>query len=193
VDIDYKRLSDAVAATVRALRAGSKEPIRRPHAQIRVVRDLQGEVTAGPFRFRTDAAPDAGGFGEHPRPMDYLLGALTSCQQMWCLRWAADRGIRFSELVIEAESNFTWRGEYLQETDAGITELRVSYRAQGEGLNAEAARDMADVVARRCPVMATLRRAAPIREELHVAAEPPIVRVWKPGLDHALAIESNQE
>ena len=85
MDVDYERLSKAVAATVRALEEGSKEPTRRPRVQIRVVRDLQGEVTAGPFCFRADAARDAGGFGEHARPMDYLLGGLASCQQMWCL------------------------------------------------------------------------------------------------------------
>jgi uncharacterized OsmC-like protein len=190
MQIDYERLNSAVAETIHEIRSGSKDPVRRPRAQIRVVRDLQGEVTAGPFRFRTDAARDAGGFGEHPRPMDYLLGALASCQQMWCLRWAAARGLQFSELVIEAESNFTWRGEYLQETDAAITQLHVSYRASADGLNAEAARHMADMVARRCPVMATLRRAAPITEEIHVAGEPVIARLWKPGVADALGIDS---
>ena len=89
MDVDYERLNKAVAATIREIRDGSKDPVRHPRARINVVRDLQGEVTAGPFRFRTDAALDAGGFGQHPRPMDYLLGALVSCQQMWCLRWAA--------------------------------------------------------------------------------------------------------
>ena len=56
MDVDYERLSKAVAATVRALEEGSKQPMRRPRVQIRVVRDLQGEVTAGPFCFRADAA-----------------------------------------------------------------------------------------------------------------------------------------
>ena len=190
MEVDYERLNRAVAATIDEIRSGAKDPVRRPRAQIRVVRDLQGEVDAGPFRFRTDAARDAGGFGEHPRPMDYLLGALASCQQMWCLRWAAGRQIRFSELVIEAESTFTWRGEYLQETDAGITGLQVVYRVQADGLNAEAACEMADVVAKRCPVMATLRRAAPVREELQLPGEPAIIRVWRPGLDEALPVPS---
>jgi len=188
MEVDYKRLKNAVDATVRALEDGSKEPTRRPHVQMRVVRDLQGEVTAGPFRFRTDAARDAGGFGEHPRPMDYLLGALASCQQMWCLRWAAQRGTRFAELIIETESVFSWRGEYLQETDAGVSELHVSYHVDGEGLTGEAACEMADVVARRCPVMATLRRAVLIKEELRVAGQPVIVRQWTPGSDHAFVI-----
>lgn len=188
MEIDYQRLSDAVAATIRALNDGSKKPTRRPHVQLRVVRDLQGEVTAGPFHFRTDAALDAGGFGEHPRPMDYLLGALASCQQMWCLRWAAQREIRFDELVIDAESVFSWRGEYLQEIDAGISELHVSYSVAGEGLTGEAACEMADTVARRCPVLATLRRAILIREELRVTGQQIIVRQWKPGVDHAVVV-----
>lgn len=186
MEVEYKRLDAAVRATVEALRNGSKEPVRRPRAEIRIVRDLQGEVTAGPFRYRTDAARDAGGFGEHPRPMDYLLGALASCQQMWCLRWAAQRGMVLSDLVITAESAFDWRGEYLQEMDAGIVELRVSYEVVGEGLTPEAACEMADVVARRCPVMATLRKAASIREEVRVAGQPVVVRQWKPGVDQAL-------
>jgi len=185
MDVDYERLSKAVAATVRALEEGSKEPTRRPRVQIRVVRDLQGEVTAGPFCFRADAARDAGGFGEHARPMDYLLGGLASCQQMWCLRWAAQSGISFTELIIEAESVFSWRGEYLQEIDSGISELHVSYRVDGDGLTGESVCEMADVVARRCPVLATLRRAVLIREELRVARQPAIIRQWKPGFDHS--------
>lgn len=185
MQIDYERLNHAVATTIDEIKSGTKDPIRRPCVRICIVRDLQGEVTAGPFHFRTDAAHDAGGFGEHPRPMDYLLGALASCQQMWCLRWAAQSGIRFDELIIETESIFSWRGEYLQETDAGVNELHVSYHVDGEGLTGEDACEMADVVARRCPVMATLRRAVLIREDLRVAGQPVIARQWKPGSDHA--------
>jgi uncharacterized OsmC-like protein len=186
MNVDYERLASAVEATVRELEEGAKEPVRRPRVRISVVRDLQGEVTAGRFRFRTDAARDAGGFGEHPRPMDYLLGALASCQQMWCLRWAAQRGIRFDELVIETGSVFSWRGEYLQQTDAGASELMVAYQIAGVGLTAELACDMANVVAKRCPVLATLRKAAPVKEELRVAGHPVVARLWRPGSDQAV-------
>lgn len=187
MQVDYKRLSEAVEATVREIKEGSKDPIRHPRAQIRVVRDLQGEVAAGPFRFRTDAALDAGGFAQHPRPMDYLLGALASCQQMWCLRWAALRETRFTNLVIEAESTFNWRGEYLQEMDAGMTGLRISYELDAPDLTMDAACDMADTVARRCPVLATLRRAVTILEELRLAGHVELVRYWSPARDFATA------
>ncbi len=128
--VDYERLKQSVAEIIREVEHGEKNPIRRPGVQLRVVRDLQGEVTAGPFTYRTDAALDAGGFAEHPRPMDYVLGALASCQQMWCLRWAAQNSVALTDLVIEAESVFSWRGEYLQEVDAGMNELHVSRLCQ---------------------------------------------------------------
>lgn len=185
MQVDYERLKQAVATTVQELAAGSKEPVRRPRVEVRAVRDLQGEITAGPFRFRTDAARDAGGFNEHPRPMDYLLGALAGCQQMWCLRWAALRGLHFTDLVIEAEAIFSWRGEYLQETDSGITEIRVAYRVDGNGIAEAAICEMADMVARRCPVFATLRRSVPIRERLIVAGRSVAAREWRPGLEQA--------
>ena len=186
MQVDYERLKQAVETTVRELAAGSKDPVRRPVVEIRVLRDLQGEVTAGTHRFRTDAARDAGGFGEHPRPMDYLLGALASCQQMWCLRWAALHEIHFTDLVIEAEAMFSWRGEYLQETDSGIAEIRVTYRVDGDRIVAAVICEMADMVAARCPVLATLRRSVPIREQLVVAGRIVAVREWKPGYEQAL-------
>ncbi len=187
MDVDYTKLRAHVAHVVRDLELGIKEPVRNPKVRLDVVRGLQGEVRAGKFVFRTDAAEDAGGFAQHPRPMDYLLGALASCQQMWCLRWAALNGHAFRSLAIEAESVFTWEGEYLARTDAGITELRVAYHVDAPGLSDDDLYDMADTVQSRCPIFATLRRVAPIRESFVVPDRPVRGRQWLVGVAHAQA------
>lgn len=185
MNVDYEVLEAHVEETMREVANGSKHPIRTPKVRLEVVKGLQGEVTAGKFVYRTDAAVDAGGYAEHPRPMDYLLGALASCQQMWCLRWAALNGKPLSGLAIEAESVFSWRGEYLGETDAGMTELHVSYHVEGHGLSESDVREMADIVARRCPVMATFRRAVPIKERLALNGRALSLRLWQPGVAQA--------
>jgi uncharacterized OsmC-like protein len=190
MNVDYEQLKNSVEASVHEVASGAIEPIRRPSVRLRVVRGLQGEVTAGKFVFRTDAALDAGGFAEHPRPMDYLLGGLASCQQMWCLRWAALNDWVLSELVIDAQSVFSWRGEYLQEVDAGMNELHVAYTVAGAGLTEAALCEMADTVARRCPVFATLRRAVPITETLQLAGQPALVRQWRPAAASAVRIDA---
>lgn len=189
MNIDYKRLKESVAAIVHEVESGEKDPIRRPTVRLRVVRDLQGEATAGPFIFRTDAAIDAGGFAEHPRPMDYVLAALASCQQMWCLRWAAQNNVVLSDLVIQTQSVFSWRGEYLGEVDAGMSELHVSYELGSTDLADEALMRMADTVALRCPVYATLRRAVMVRENIVRTGMGTISRQWQPGLDQAASLD----
>ena len=188
MNIDYKRLKESVAAIVHEVESGEKDPIRSPKVRLRIVKDLQGEATAGRFVFRTDAAIDAGGFAEHPRPMDYVLAALASCQQMWCLRWAAQNNVVLPELVIQTESVFSWRGEYLGEVDAGMSELRVTYELGATDLADEALVKMADMVAQRCPVYATLRRAVMVREKIVKAGASTIRRAWQPGVATAVTL-----
>jgi uncharacterized OsmC-like protein len=186
MNIDYKRLKESVAAIVHEVESGEKDPIRKPTVRLRVVKDLQGEATAGPFVFRTDAAVDAGGFAEHPRPMDYVLAALASCQQMWCLRWAAQNDAVLSDLVIQTQSVFSWRGEYLGVVDAGMSELHVTYELGSTPIDEEALIRMADTVALRCPVYATLRRAVVVRENIVRTGARTISRQWQPGRDQAV-------
>ena len=191
MNIDYKRLKESVAAIVHEVDSGEKDPIRRPTVRLRPVKDLQGEATAGRFIFRTDAAVDAGGFAEHPRPMDYVLAALASCQQMWCLRWAAQNDVVLSDLVIQTQSVFSWRGEYLGEGDAGMSELHVTYELGSTDLAEDALMRMADMVALRCPVYATLRRAVVVRENIvRTGGARVIRRQWQPGIDEAAQLDA---
>jgi uncharacterized OsmC-like protein len=117
--------------------------------------------------------------------MDYVLAALASCQQMWCLRWAAQNDAVLADLVIQTQSVFSWRGEYLGEVDAGMSELHVTYELGSTDLPDEALMRMADTVALRCPVYATLRRAVPVLEKIVRAGAPAISRQWLPGVNQA--------
>lgn len=180
LDVDYERLRNYVQDTAAAITAGTKDPVRNPKVRIESRRGLQGRVTAGKHQYCTDAALDAGGFAEHPRPMDYLLGALASCAQMWCLRWAALNQRTIGNLVIEADCAFTWRGEYLGEVDSGMTRLAVTYRVEDPSLTADDLYRMADMVAQRCPVFATLRRAVTIDGNFELNGRPVAGRSWQP-------------
>jgi uncharacterized OsmC-like protein len=178
---DYELLERAVTQTVEELKSGAKSPDRARKLQLRVVENLESEITNGGFAFRVDAAVDAGGGGKHARPMDYVLGGLLSCQHMWCLRWAALTKTRFTNLAITAAAKFTWRGEYLDEADAGLTSIDVQYHLDHPDLALEAALDMSNTVARRCPVFATLRKAVTINEDILVNGVLLSRRRWLPG------------
>ena len=185
MQVDYALLKQRLDSTVRELRSGHKTPDRARKVELRHTANLESEVSNGEFAFRVDAAKDAGGTGAYARPMDYVLGGLLSCQHMWCLRWAALKGKAFGELTIEAVGRFTWRGKYLEEVDAGLIAIDVSYRIQASDLARADLIDLADTVAKRCPVFATLRRAVPLNEEIFLNGSMESRRVWKPGANAA--------
>ena len=193
LNVNYDTLKDSITETIREINEGIKNPIRKPNIKLRIIKGLQGEVTAGKFIFRTDAALDAGGFAEHPRPMDYLLGALASCQQMWCLRWSALTGKRLVDIQIEAESVFSWRGEYLEEIDSGMTELHIKYLVQGNGITKLDLVDMANMVAKRCPVFATLRKGVLVKERIELNNRLLALREWFPGNESPLDLPINMD
>lgn len=179
--IDYPRLATALQTTIQHLRSGEKQPERARKVTLRIVNDLEGMVTNGEYEFGVDAAIDAGGAGKYARPMDYVLGGLLSCQHMWCLRWAADKKASFQHLQLSATGRFTWRGEYLDEVDAGLTSIDLIYDVVAIDLCSADTLDMADTVARRCPVFATLRKSVCIMERIVLNGEQTSARAWMPG------------
>jgi len=184
---DFARLESAVTRTKQELLSGEKEPDRARKAELRVIRDLESEISTGEFTFRVDAGIDAGGGARHPRPMDYVIGGMLSCQEMWCLRWAALTKTPIADLKITAVGRFTWRGEYLDEVDSGLTLIETQYHVTQPGLRPERLLDMADTVARRCPVFATLRKSTIIEERLFLNGERTATRRWAPGKSAAVS------
>ena len=188
MEVDYQLLKQRLDSTIRELSSGQKTPDRARKLELRHVLNLESEVLNGEFSFRIDAAKDAGGTGAHGRPMDYVLGGLLSCQHMWCLRWAALNGKSFEDLQIGAVGRFTWRGEYLEEVDAGLVAVDVSYRIRAKDMDRADLIDLADTVARRCPVFATLRKAVSLNEEIFLNGSLMSSRVWKPGAAAAASL-----
>jgi uncharacterized OsmC-like protein len=187
---DFERLRSTVEHTAEALRNGEKAPDRTRRVELRVIADLETEVATGEHIFRVDAAMDAGGGARAPRPMDYVLGGLVSCQQMWCLRWAALTKTSVTDLKISATGHFTWQGEYLDEVDAGLTLIETAYRVAGSSLDRGSLLHMADMVARRCPVFATLRKSAPIAEYVYLNDALISQRRWQPGRSRATVMST---
>jgi uncharacterized OsmC-like protein len=181
MDVNYEQLRATIDKTIEGLKAKSILSDRSRKVRLEVISDLETEIHAEGHSFRCDASIGLGGGAKHPRPMDYLLGGLLSCQQMWCMRWAALKGVRFLDLKLAADGKFTWRGEYLEEVDSGLLAIVVRYQIECVGLTTSDVRDMADMVGRRCPIFASLRKATVIEEEIVLNGALVSRREWRPN------------
>ena len=63
------------------------------------------EVPGSPHAFRTDAYPAFGGEDADPSPLLYLLGSLTSCNQVTAQLVAKDLGITLGQLDFQVQGD----------------------------------------------------------------------------------------
>jgi len=159
-------------------------------------------VTARGHHFVVDSPPPLGGPNEEINPIDVLLSALATYGTFVCETAAHEMGIPLSAVAVTAVGEFDPRGVCGEPVDPRLQVFRV--RLALSGVTEAQAETLAEAFRTRCPVYATLSRAAPI--ELEVAVEPPpptyrkeqkmkVLRCRDAGFDceHVVRAESEEE
>lgn len=108
----------------------------------------------------TDSPPTLGGPNEAPNPVELLLCALSACATFLFERAAAEMGVPLVSCEVVAAGDFDPRGVCGEPVDPRFQGFRV--RVALAGPDAAQARALCDEFEARCPVYATLRRAAPV-------------------------------
>jgi len=131
-------------------------------------------VTARGHHFIVDSPPPLGGPNEEINPVDVLLSALATCGTFVCETAAHEMDIPLDAVAVTAAGDFDPRGVCGEPVDPRIQEFRV--RLALAGPTEEQAEALAKAFRTRCPVYATLARAAPIELEIAVEPLPPKYR-----------------
>lgn len=109
-------------------------------------------VPGSPHVFRTDAYPAFGGADADPSPLLYLLGALTSCNQVTAQLVAKDLGITLGRLAFEVQGDLDTvvmvGGE---DGNANFERVTVTATVQSDA-SAEQFASLRRETERRCPV-----------------------------------------
>jgi uncharacterized OsmC-like protein len=108
----------------------------------------------------TDSPPTLGGPNEAPNPVELLLSALAGCAVFVCERAAQELGIALKAIQVTAAGDFDPRGVCGEPFDPRFQSFRV--RLALEGPDAAQAALLLQAFKTRCPVYATLARAAPV-------------------------------
>ncbi len=111
-----------------------------------------------------DSPPPLGGPNESPNPVELLLASLAGCAVFVCERAAQEQGIPLLGVSASVAGDFDPRGVCGEAVDPRFQGFRVRLalegpdKAQGEAL--------VQAFKTRCPVYATLSRAAPVEVSL---------------------------
>ena len=108
----------------------------------------------------TDSPPTLGGPNEAANPVELLLCALAACAVFVCERAAQEMGIALNAVKVSAAGDFDPRGVCGEAVDPRFQGFKL--RLVLDGPDAAQGELLLQAFKTRCPVYATLSRAAPV-------------------------------
>lgn len=131
-------------------------------AETRLVEGVRTEAKIRQFTLTIDEPPQLGGSDQGPNPVELVLAALGTCQEIVYAAFAAVLGIPLERLSIRVEGALDPRGLFaVAEVPAGLTEIRFTVELDTPASAAQV-EELRRLVNAHCPVLATLTEPARI-------------------------------
>lgn len=120
-----------------------------------------------------------GGTDAGMNPVELVLGALGTCQQIMYAAYASVMGIQFDELSVECRGNLDLRGLFGLDSSVrpGYSEVRFETRITSAE-PVERIRELAEAVESHCPVLDIMVRPTPVRGKVVLNGEPVHQQEW---------------
>ncbi len=161
-------LAELIEQTRTALAANPGAGAATFRTTSRLVGVTEVANTARGHTFTADEPPSLGGSDAAANPVEYVLGALGSCQAITFRVWSEALGIPFDEVEVRVEGDLDVRGFFgVDDTvPAGCGEIRVRARLRGSA-SPERYAELHAAVEEHCPVQDMLTGVT-IKSELEL-------------------------
>src|ERR1700730_1551496 len=163
-------LKEIIVATQSDLRANPHNAVAPLPATSRQVDGLRSETKIRQFSLTVDEPPNLGGTDTGPNPVELVLAALATCQEITYRAYATALGIPLESVSVKLEGSLDLRGFFAVKDGvrAGFNEVRGVVNLKSSAPAAELAK-LKDVVDAHCPVLDILR--APVAVDLRLETE----------------------
>jgi putative redox protein len=163
-------LKDIIVATQADLRANPEHANTTFAADSRQVDGLRSETKIRQFSLTIDEPASLGGTDTGPNPVELVLAALATCQEITYRAYATALGIPLEGVSVKLEGALDLRGFFAVQDGvrAGFNDVHGTVHLKSSAPLAELAK-LKEVVDAHCPVLDILR--APVPVELKLEAE----------------------
>ncbi len=161
------RFKDVFAGMQSALNADPAQAQAAFYAQSRLGEGFNSSVTIRQFGVTIDEPPALGGQDTAPNPVEYILAALGSCQEITYRLYADALGIPLNGVSVKLTGTIDLRGFFNVQHDVrpGYQVIEAEVILDSPASETELAR-LKDVVDRHCPVLDILRNPTPVQLSL---------------------------
>ena len=167
-------LKDIIVETQANLRADAANAGAVFSVDSRQVENLRSEARIRQFSVTVDEPPSLGGSDAEPNPVELVLAALATCQEITYRAYATALGVPLESVSVKLDGVLDLRGFFAvdEKVRSGFTEVQGTVTLKSSASQEELAKLKA-VVDAHCPVLDILR--APIPVKLELAAAPVAV------------------
>jgi len=156
-------LKDIIVATQADLRDNPEHANATFAADSRQVDGLRSETKIRQFSLTIDEPPSLGGTDSGPNPVELVLAALATCQEITYRAYATALGIPLEGVSVKLEGALDLRGFFAVKDGvrAGFNDVRGTVHLKSTAPLAELAK-LKEVVDAHCPVLDILRAPVPV-------------------------------
>jgi putative redox protein len=156
-------LKDIIVATQADLRDNPEHANATFAADSRQVDGLRSETKIRQFSLTIDEPPNLGGTDTGPNPVELVLAALATCQEITYRAYATALGIPLEGVSVKLEGALDLRGFFAVKDGvrAGFNDVRGTVHLQSTASLADLAK-LKEVVDAHCPVLDILRAPVPV-------------------------------
>jgi uncharacterized OsmC-like protein len=134
------------------------------------VENLRSEARIRQFSLTVDEPPTLGGSDAGPNPVELVLAALATCQEITYRAYATARGVPLESVSIKLDGVLDLRGFFAVDEGVrpGFTGVQGTVTLRSSASHGELAK-LKEVVDAHCPVLDILRAPVPVALELGAA------------------------
>ena len=163
-------LKDIIISTQAYLRDNPNRAVATISADSRQVEGLRSETKIRQFSVTVDEPPTLGGTDTGPNPVELVLAALATCQEITYRAYATALGIPLDSVSVKLEGSLDLRGFFAVKDGvrAGFNNVRGVVNLKSSAPASDLAK-LKEVVDAHCPVLDILRD--PVSVELKLQTE----------------------
>ena len=162
IDAGVDTLKEAVEATREHLRQAEDGVQATFSADTRLVDGFLTEATVRQFTFRVDEPESLGGTDTAPNPVEYVLAALGTCQEIVYATYARILDIPLEGVAVRVTGDLDPRSFFgVAEVPAGFRSVQFAVQITSAA-PPERVAQLIDAVNRHCPVLDILQRPLPV-------------------------------
>jgi len=163
-------LKDIIVATQADLRANPDHAAATFAADSHQIDGLRSETKIRQFSLTVDEPPNLGGTDTGPNPVELVLAALATCQEITYRAYATALGIPLDSVSVKLEGSLDLRGFFAVKDDvrAGFNGVRGVVNLKSSAPAADLAK-LKEAVDAHCPVLDILRAPVPVELSLQTS------------------------